>query len=204
MSFLAHKLASLYRQLLRFVGSTEDGIRGAVAVEFVIIAPILALMLVCTLDLGMGIYRKMQVQNGAQAGAGYAVLHGFTASSIETAVTSATSFMGVSASPAPSEFCGCFEQRGQHRNLRVDVLGRFLARNLRHGFRARHLQHDVALSGRSEQLYVIGPVDGEDQMSMRRLCRDEHGATAVEFALTAPAFFAILLAVCEFGMVAWT
>jgi len=41
-------------------------------------------------------------------------------------------------------------------------------------------------------------------MSMRRLCRDEHGATAVEFALTAPAFFAILLAVCEFGMVAWT
>jgi len=112
MSFLAHKLASLYRQLLRFVGSTEDGIRGAVAVEFVIIAPILALMLVCTLDLGMGIYRKMQVQNGAQAGAGYAVLHGFTASSIETAVTSATSFTGVTASPAPSEFCGCASSSG--------------------------------------------------------------------------------------------
>jgi Flp pilus assembly protein TadG len=41
-------------------------------------------------------------------------------------------------------------------------------------------------------------------MSMRRLRRDERGASAVEFALTAPIFFAILLAVCEFGMMTWT
>lgn len=112
MSFLADQLASLRRQILRFAGRAEDGIRGAVSVEFVIIAPALALMLVCTLDLGMGIYRKMQVQNAAQAGAAYAVLHGFTESSIENAVTSATSFAGVSASPVPSEFCGCASSSG--------------------------------------------------------------------------------------------
>jgi Flp pilus assembly protein TadG len=41
-------------------------------------------------------------------------------------------------------------------------------------------------------------------MSMGRFCRDECGATAVEFALTAPIFFALLLAVCEFGLMAWT
>jgi len=112
MSFLASQLASLRRQLLRFSGRAEDGIRGAVSVEFVIIAPTLALMLACTLDLGVGIYRKMQVQNAAQAGAAYAVLHGFTASSIQNAVTSATNFAGVSASPTPNEFCGCASSSG--------------------------------------------------------------------------------------------
>jgi Flp pilus assembly protein TadG len=112
MSFLANRLASLQRQLLRFAGHTEDGIRGAVSVEFVIFTLTLVLMLVCTLDLGTGIYRKMQVQNAAQAGAAYAVLHGFTANSIQNAVTSATNFAGVSASPAPNEFCGCASSSG--------------------------------------------------------------------------------------------
>ena len=41
-------------------------------------------------------------------------------------------------------------------------------------------------------------------MNLRRLRTDVQGATAVEFALTAPIFFAILLMVCEFGLLAWT
>jgi Flp pilus assembly protein TadG len=41
-------------------------------------------------------------------------------------------------------------------------------------------------------------------MKLRRLCSDVRGATAVEFALTAPILFAILLAICEFGLMAWT
>jgi Flp pilus assembly protein TadG len=109
---LAKLPASLKRRLLRFAGHSEDAISGAISIEFAIIAPTLVLMLICTLDLGMGIYRKMQVQNAAQAGAAYAVLHGFTASSIENAVTSATSFAGVSASPVPNEFCGCASSSG--------------------------------------------------------------------------------------------
>ena len=37
-----------------------------------------------------------------------------------------------------------------------------------------------------------------------RLGSDVRGVTAVEFALIAPVLFAMLLAICEFGMMAWT
>ena len=82
-------------------------VRGVAAIELSIIAPTLALALICTADLGLGIYRNMQVQNAAQAGAEYAVAHGFVAESITTAVQAATALSGISASPAPSQFCGC-------------------------------------------------------------------------------------------------
>jgi Flp pilus assembly protein TadG len=110
-ALLANRLTPIRRGLSRFTGGAE-GVRGAISIEFAVIAPTLVLMLICVLDLGMGIYRKMQVQNAAQAGAAYAVLHGFAANSIENAVTSATSFAGLSASPAPSEFCGCPSSSG--------------------------------------------------------------------------------------------
>jgi Flp pilus assembly protein TadG len=109
-ALLGNPARVIRRALSRFAGGA-DGVRGALSIEFAVIAPTLVLMLIGVLDLGMGIYRKMQVQNAAQAGAAYAVLHGFTSSSIESAVTSATSF-GVSASPAPSEFCGCASSGG--------------------------------------------------------------------------------------------
>jgi Flp pilus assembly protein TadG len=41
-------------------------------------------------------------------------------------------------------------------------------------------------------------------MILHRWNRDEGGATAVEFALTAPAFFALLFAVIEAGLLLWT
>jgi Flp pilus assembly protein TadG len=85
---------------------------GVAAIEFAIAAPILVLVMFCTTDLGLGIYRKMQVENAAQAGAEYAVLYGFAASSISSAVTQATSFSDISASPAPSQFCGCASDTG--------------------------------------------------------------------------------------------
>jgi hypothetical protein len=91
----------------RFMGGRDDGIGGVVAIEFAIVAVILIIMMVCTVDLGMGFYRKMQVQNAAQAGAQYAAARGFGESSIASAVTAATSFSGISASPAPTQFCGC-------------------------------------------------------------------------------------------------
>jgi Flp pilus assembly protein TadG len=85
---------------------------GVAAVEFALIAPLLALSIICTVDLGLGIYRKMQVQNAAQAGAEYAVTHGFTASGITTATMSATSYSSIQASPAPAQFCGCASATG--------------------------------------------------------------------------------------------
>jgi len=47
------------------------------------------------------------VNDAAQAGADYALSHGWNSSAIQTAVNNATNLTGVSASPAPSQFCGC-------------------------------------------------------------------------------------------------
>jgi len=41
-------------------------------------------------------------------------------------------------------------------------------------------------------------------MKLRRIFRDERGTTAVEFALTAPIFFMILLGIIETGLLTWT
>jgi Flp pilus assembly protein TadG len=84
-----------------------DDHRGTSATEFAIIAPVLILMALCTVDLGLGFYRNMQVQNAAQAGAQYAALHGFDQANISNAITAATSDSGISASPTPVQFCGC-------------------------------------------------------------------------------------------------
>ena len=81
--------------------------RGNAALEMALIAPALVFMLVGVGDFGMAAYRKMQVQHAAQAGAEYAILHGFDAASITTAVTGATAFNGVTATPAPAQSCGC-------------------------------------------------------------------------------------------------
>jgi Flp pilus assembly protein TadG len=80
--------------------------RGNAAIELALLAPPLTLMLVGTADYGLGLYRQMQVQNAAQAGAEYALKNGFSPTAIGGAVTSATP-LGVSASPAPVESCGC-------------------------------------------------------------------------------------------------
>lgn len=40
-------------------------------------------------------------------------------------------------------------------------------------------------------------------MSMSRLIRDRSGATAVEFALTAPAFFMMVIGALQVGLLCW-
>lgn len=80
---------------------------GNAAIELSMIAPLLVTMMVGIADYGMAIYRDMQVQHAAQAGAEYAIKNGFNASSITTAVTSATAMSGIAASPAPAQSCGC-------------------------------------------------------------------------------------------------
>jgi Flp pilus assembly protein TadG len=79
---------------------------GSAAMEFSLAAPVLAIIFVPMIDIGMAVYQQMQVQDAAQAGAQYAMAHGWNSSSIQSAVTSATA-LSVSASPAPSKSCGC-------------------------------------------------------------------------------------------------
>ena len=80
---------------------------GNAAIEMALAAPVLATLMVGTVDFGMAVYRKMQVQHAAQSGAEYAMVHGFSATAITSAVTGATAFTGISATPAPAQSCGC-------------------------------------------------------------------------------------------------
>jgi Flp pilus assembly protein TadG len=80
---------------------------GVAAIEFAFLGPMLALSAIVAADIGIGFYSNMQVQNSAQAGAEYAVAHGFDATAMSNAVTSTTPGSGISASPTPSTFCGC-------------------------------------------------------------------------------------------------
>jgi Flp pilus assembly protein TadG len=80
---------------------------GNAAMEFGLVAPMLGAILVPLVDVGMGFYQSMQVQDAAQAGAQYAMTHGWNGSAIQNAVTSATTLSSVNASPAPSRSCGC-------------------------------------------------------------------------------------------------
>lgn len=81
--------------------------RGVAAIEFGIMIPVFSLMVISVTDIGLAVYRKMQVENAAQAGAQYAIARGFNATAISNAVTSATNSSAVSASPEPVQFCGC-------------------------------------------------------------------------------------------------
>src|ERR1700686_1697630 len=92
----AHRLASLMRAE-----------RGNAAIEFALAAPILIGLLVPVADLGIAMSQQLQVQQAAQAGAQYALLHGYNNSAISNAVTAATNLPGVSAAPTPSQSCGC-------------------------------------------------------------------------------------------------
>jgi Flp pilus assembly protein TadG len=94
------RLGRLPRRLARQAG-------GNAALEMALIAPVLVLLLVGIADFGMAVYRKMQVQHAAQAGAEYAMVHGFSSSAITSTVTAATAFTGITASPAPAQSCGC-------------------------------------------------------------------------------------------------
>ena len=81
--------------------------RGVAAIELALIAPVLTLMMVAVTDIGMGVYRKMQVEDAAQVGAQYAIKNGYDAKAISNAVISATNSSAITASPAPVKFCGC-------------------------------------------------------------------------------------------------
>jgi Flp pilus assembly protein TadG len=95
------------RSFVRMIRRSNDGIAGVAGVEFALFAMILLLLAVSALEFGMGFYRKMQVYDAAQAGAAYVIKNGFVASSIATAVTSATTNSGITATPAASQACGC-------------------------------------------------------------------------------------------------
>lgn len=98
-----------YRTLrfLNWLASLRRATAGTSATEFAIAAPMFFIMLVPLVDLGLGLTEKMQVNGAAAAGSQYALLNGFNQSQIVQAVQNGTSLGGVSASPLPTQSCGC-------------------------------------------------------------------------------------------------
>ena len=80
---------------------------GTAGIEFAIAAPVLVAILIPLTDLGMAIYQQMQVKGAAQAGAQYAMAHGWNSNNIQGAVTRATTLPTLTATPAPAKSCGC-------------------------------------------------------------------------------------------------
>ena len=85
---------------------------GVAAIELALAAPVQIVSALCAGDLGRFALQKTWVTYAASAGAEYAVAHGFTATAITTAATSAAPVSGISVSPAPSEFYGCATSTG--------------------------------------------------------------------------------------------
>jgi len=76
-------------------------------VEFAVFLPILFLLFVGIVDFGMGFWNQLQVNAAAQDGAAYAVVNGFNAANITSAVTRGTtcSTTTICATPVPKQWC---------------------------------------------------------------------------------------------------
>ena len=97
----AHRpLGAFAQTLLRLL----DAQRGNVALETAMIAPILITLAVGASDIGLGMRVQSEVSDAAQAGVEYVALHGYTASAVQTAMTSATS-LAVTASSTTFTAC---------------------------------------------------------------------------------------------------
>jgi Flp pilus assembly protein TadG len=109
---MRHARHFIHARLRALLSARHEAIAGTASIELAIIAPVLVLALICTFDLGFGIYRSMQVESAAQAGAEYAIARGYSVDGVTKAVANATSFTGVAANPAPFQFCGCASAAG--------------------------------------------------------------------------------------------
>jgi len=109
---LSRIAARARRHLSRLLGIDANCTQGVAAIELGLILPVVVIAFIGTLDLGIGVYRKMQVQTAAQAGAEYALTHGFMSNAIKTATTGATSYTAIAATPDPIQFCGCASTSG--------------------------------------------------------------------------------------------
>jgi hypothetical protein len=85
---------------------------GTAAIEFGLFIPTLLILLTGTVELGFLMYEGMQVNNAVEAGMLYVAANPtFNSAAISTAVTNAsllpTGLNTLTATPAPTQFCGC-------------------------------------------------------------------------------------------------
>lgn len=106
----------LAKRLATFFGRERLAVAGVAAIELAMVSPLLATGVLGAGELGISILRETQVQFAAQAGITYAIAHGASPtnpanatyiSNIRNAITSATAYSSITATPAPLQFCGC-------------------------------------------------------------------------------------------------
>src|SRR5438477_11795611 len=101
------------RQAIRRFLVGEEGIAGAALVEFTIFAPMLVIMSIYTMDYGLLFYKKLELQNAAQAGAQWAMANRvYNSSNIRIAAENATKLLATSFNVTSSQLCGCSEDAG--------------------------------------------------------------------------------------------
>jgi Flp pilus assembly protein TadG len=101
---------------------------GTAAIELALFLPFLLLLLTGIVELGVSAYEAMQVSNAAEAGALFAAATyaptnapAFSAASTASATTSGAALLPgsntLTATPAPTQFCGCPSAAGSVSNL---------------------------------------------------------------------------------------
>ncbi len=113
------RMAGLFHRSLPGFAGARGGVS---AVEFAFVLPIALYLFAGVVDYGLGFYMSMEVQQAAQVGTEYAAMNGFIANAASTdarspaalskIVANATILPGVTASPAPTSYCGCASASG--------------------------------------------------------------------------------------------
>jgi Flp pilus assembly protein TadG len=103
----------------RLLGLASES--GTAAIEFALFLPFLLLLLSGVVELGFSAYEAMQVNNAVDAGAIYAAKNGWNSASIASATVAGASLPSglntLTATPAPTQFCGCPSASGSVSNL---------------------------------------------------------------------------------------
>ena len=91
-----------------FFGRKRLAIAGVAAIELAMVSPLVVTGVLGVGELGISIFRETQVSFAAQAGADFALAHGFNATKVSNAIVNATTYTAITAGPPqPSQFCGC-------------------------------------------------------------------------------------------------
>src|SRR5258706_16014222 len=103
------------RQAIRRFMVGEEGIAGAALVEFTVLAPMLVVMSIYTMDYGLLFYYKLELQNAAQAGAQWAMANRvYNSADIQIAAKNGaksgfSSTSNEKLNVTSTQFCGCSE-----------------------------------------------------------------------------------------------
>jgi Flp pilus assembly protein TadG len=104
----------MLRKFMKFLRRDE---KGAALIELAIVCPVFTIIAVGVADFALLMYAQMQVEAAADSGARYATMYGWNSTNVANAVTSAVkassgSSTSITATPAPTNFCGCATASG--------------------------------------------------------------------------------------------